>query len=75
MALYVFTGKKCVNCPAVKEALKENNIDFKEIDIDSKMFANMQHKLLINNIVVMTTPTIVKENGDKLEEVKVEDLI
>ncbi len=73
--IYLFTGKKCVNCPAVKASLKENNIDFIEVDIDSVKFEKMQYDLLENNIFLMTTPKLMIEENGKMELIELEEII
>jgi glutaredoxin len=74
--LILFTSKTCVNCPAEKEWLKENNIKFKEIDVHSNEFEDLQLELLNSGIYVMFVPLMVRKNDQGLYmKITREDLI
>jgi glutaredoxin len=73
--IYLFTSKKCVDCPAVKAALKEKNIDYIEVDIESAKFDKMQYDLLSNNIFIMTTPRIIVEENGKMSLVELAEIV
>jgi glutaredoxin len=60
--LLVFTSKDCVPCHALIKLLKKENINFTEIDVNSK-----QNNHEVIKCKVRSTPTLVKkDHNDKI---------
>lgn len=66
--LLVFTQKNCPNCPAMKEIVfevgKKLEIPIKTIDISDNIPENIELELLLNQIYISSTPSVILVNED-----------
>lgn len=67
-SLLLFTQKNCPNCPAMKEIVfevgKKLDIPVKTIDISNSVPENIELDLLLNQIYISSTPSVVLVNED-----------
>lgn len=73
--IYLFTSKSCAHCPAAKEYLQENGIDFTEVDVQSNAFEYLQRDLMRNGIVLRFVPAFVKLEDNKMVMIERESLL
>jgi glutaredoxin len=72
--LYLFTQPSCVNCPAVKARLKEEKIDFEEINVN-EISIDLTMKLLKDNIYIIMTPALIKEENGKYAKTTLNEVL
>jgi len=67
--VYLFTQDGCANCPAAKavihEAFDGSNVKLETIDLQT-MDPDFEFRLLEHQVFIVSTPSIIIENGGKL---------